>query len=77
VGVTQPVGLDDKAEVGPEEVDEVAVDPALSLRDRQAGATDQTQEAPLQLGVGEQKDAVAEQRPQRSHPTLARVAGKG
>lgn len=58
--ITQPVGLDDQAEVRPEEVDREPVDAAAGLGWREAGLADEAHEAPLQLGVREGEGVAVE-----------------
>jgi hypothetical protein len=74
--ITQPVGLDDQAQVGPVEVDAKAVYAALGQRRRQAYAADERQEAPLELAVSQAQGLAIEQRAQRGHPSLPDPAVK-
>src|ERR1700743_3870380 len=46
--MAQAVGLDDEAEGGPEEIDSISAQPALGLGRRNAGLTDDREEAPLE-----------------------------
>jgi hypothetical protein len=59
--VAAAVGLDDEAELGPEEVDAVAVDPDLGLGWWQSGLAGEGEEAPLELAVGQGEGLPVEQ----------------
>src|SRR5688572_6609468 len=62
--VTQAVGLDDEAEVGPVEIDLEAIDPRPRQGPGKAGPPREWQEAPLELRVGERERAPVEELPQ-------------
>jgi hypothetical protein len=66
--VSQPVGLDDQAELGPVEVDPEAVDAASRAGPGKARPTRYRQEAPLELGVGEREGAAVEEPSKRRDP---------
>src|SRR5215218_7601148 len=71
--VPEAVGLDDEIELRPMEINEVAVDPLASSRWRQAGVPDETQEAPLELGIGELEGPSVENLAKQGHAVDARV----
>lgn len=54
--IAKAIGLDDKAEVGPEEVDAEAMELNSRLRSRQAGPSNETEKSPLQRGVRQAED---------------------
>ncbi len=74
--VAQPVGLDDQAELRPEEVDSEAVEVSLRQRRGQTGAPGDRQEAPLELGLGEGEGVALEQAPERGRAALGPAAGE-
>src|SRR3954470_16753437 len=74
--VPPAVGLDDEAEVGPEEVDLELVDNDFRLWRRQAGCFGQRAKEPFQLVVGEPKGVLVEDPAQRADASLARVVVK-
>jgi hypothetical protein len=71
--VREAVGLDDKAEIGPEEVDAEAVHVLLGKGRREPCSRDQPQESPLELGIGEDKGSTVEDVTQGCNAGLASV----
>ncbi len=71
--VTETVGLDNQPQVGPVEVDPIAVDALLSQRLRKVGGARDWQEVALQLGVGEREGGLVEERAEVDDAGLACV----
>ena len=71
--VAQPVGLDDQADLWPEEVHPMAVHPLAGARQRQSGTSDECEESALELRVGQAKRAAIEQLPQSTDPGLTQA----
>jgi len=72
--VAQAVGLDDQAEIGPEEVDAKAADDLAGKRERQAGGAREGEEPALELGVGEREGGCVEQVAQHTDARRSREA---
>jgi hypothetical protein len=76
--VAQAVGLDDQAEVRPEEVDSVSIDSLLGERLREPGPARNPQESLFELGVGEGEGRTVENFTQHARAWIAlSVARRG
>ncbi|HEX3608841.1 MAG TPA: hypothetical protein VHU14_04115 [Solirubrobacterales bacterium] len=71
--VAQPVGLDHKPQVRPEEVDPKAVYAPARKRGRQARSRDEWKEEPLQVRVGKAKGAPIQKLAQYGNPGPSRI----
>lgn len=75
--VAQPVGLDYKPQVRPEEVNPKAVQVLARKRGRQARPRDERQEESLQVRVGEAKGAPIQELAQSGNPAPSRICVEG
>lgn len=72
--IVETIGLDDEAEIRPEEIDLEPVDVGFRQRGREARALGDRSEEHLQVGIGEAKGIPIQQVAKRPDPGLARVA---
>jgi hypothetical protein len=68
--IAKTVSLDDKAQLGPEEVHSKSIDVLLSQRSGQPGAKNQAKKARLELGVGEPEVLSIEERAEGCNTSL-------
>lgn len=71
--IAPAIGLDDEAEIGPEEVDLELVDHLFGQRDRKAGGGGNRPEEPFQLVIREPEGVLVEDLAKDPHARLARV----
>jgi hypothetical protein len=72
--ITPAIGLDDEAEVRPEEVDLESVDLDFGERGREPGCGGERAEEDFQIVVGEAEGVLVEDAAERADPGLAGVS---